>query len=77
MNVQTFEPEVDPAQLAMNDIGQIKLLTSKPIIFDGYATNRLTGSFILIEPGTNATVAAGMLLPPIEPARPEYQDFAI
>ena len=77
MNVQTFEPEPEPSQLAMNDVGQIKLHTSKPLIFDGYATNRLTGSFILIEPGTNSTVAAGMLLPPTEPAKPEYDDFAI
>ena len=77
INVRTFEPELEPAELAMNDIGQIKLLTSKPIVFDAYATNRLTGSFILIEPGTNATVAAGMLLPANEPLKPEYNDFAI
>ncbi len=41
----------------MNDIGEIRLRTAKPLVFDGYATNRLTGSFILIEQGTNATVA--------------------
>ena len=46
----------------MNDIGEIRLRTSKPLIFDAYATNRLTGSFILIEQGTNATVGAGMPL---------------
>lgn len=45
--------------------------------FCGYATNRLTGSFILIEQGTNATVAAGMLFPPTEAVQPEYTDFAI
>ena len=39
--------------------------------------NRLTGSFILIEQGTNATVAAGMLSAPTEAAQPEYADFAI
>ena len=61
----------------MNGIGQIKLLTAKPIVFDGYSTNRLTGSFILIEPGTNSTVAAGMLLPPAETVKPEYNDFVI
>src|SRR5438045_9773947 len=77
INVRTFEAESEPAELAMNDIGQIKLLTSKPIVFDAYAANRLTGSFILIEPGTNATVAAGMLLPAPEPFKPEYDDFAI
>src|SRR5258705_13276605 len=73
MNVQSSEPELEPEQLTMNDVGQIKLRTSKPIVFDGYATNRLTGAFILIEPGTNATVGAGMLLPPSEPAKPEYE----
>jgi sulfate adenylyltransferase subunit 1 (EFTu-like GTPase family) len=46
-------------------------------VFDGYATNHLTGSFILIEQGTNATVAAGMLSAPTEAVKPEYTDFAI
>ena len=77
LDIQTFEPQPDPAELAMNDIGKITLCTSKPLVFDGYATNRLTGSFILIEQGTNATVAAGMLLPPLEAAKLEYTDFAI
>ena len=61
----------------MNDIGEIRLRTSSQLVFDGYATNRLTGAFILIEQGTNATVGAGMLHPPVEIARPEYKDFAI
>ncbi len=61
----------------MNDIGEVRIKTAKPLIFDGYASHRLTGSFILIEQGTNATVAAGMLQPPIETVKPEYNDFAI
>ena len=77
INIITFEPEVAPAELALNDIGEIRLKTARPLIFDGYATNRLTGSFILIEPGTNATVAAGMLFPPTEAVKLEYNDFAI
>jgi len=77
INILTFDPEPAPPELAMNDIGEIKLRTSKPLIFDGYAANRLTGSFILIEQGTNATVAAGMLQPPTELVKPEYNDFAI
>jgi len=64
-------------ELAMNDLGEVRIKTAKPLIYDGYGTNRLTGSFILIEQGTNATVAAGMLLPPTEIAKPEYRDFAI
>jgi bifunctional enzyme CysN/CysC/sulfate adenylyltransferase subunit 1 len=77
INMNTFEAEPNPAALAVNDIGVIRLKVSKPIVFDGYTVNRLTGSFILIEQGTNATVAAGMLLPPTEAVKPEYTDFAI
>jgi sulfate adenylyltransferase subunit 1 len=77
INISTFEKEQGVAELAMNDLGEVRIKTAKPLIYDGYMTNRLTGSFILIEPGTNATVGAGMLLPPAEPAKPEYKDFAI
>jgi len=77
INMSTLEPEPETPELAMNDIGEIRLRTSKPLVFDAYATNRLTGSFILIEQGTNATVGAGMLFSPTEVARPEYKDFAI
>ena len=77
IDIHTYEPQPEPAELAMNDIGEIRLKVSKPLVFDGYATNRLTGSFILIEQGTNATVGAGMLNPPLEPVKPEYNDFAI
>jgi bifunctional enzyme CysN/CysC/sulfate adenylyltransferase subunit 1 len=77
INMTTLEPEPDPSALAINDIGGIRIKTAKPLVFDGYATNHLTGSFILIEQGTNATVAAGMLSPPTEAVTPEYTDFAI
>ena len=77
INMGTFAAEPAPAALAMNDIGVIRLKTAKPLVFDGYSANRLTGSFILIEPGSNATIAAGMLYPPTEAAKPEYSDFAI
>ena len=77
INFDTLEPEAAPAALAVNDIGIVRIKTAKPIVFDSYTTNRLTGSFILIEQGTNATVAAGMLFPPTEAVKPEYTDFAI
>jgi bifunctional enzyme CysN/CysC/sulfate adenylyltransferase subunit 1 len=77
MNLTTFEPEPGPSELEVNDIGTIRLNTAKPLVFDGYSQNRLTGSFILIEPGTNVTAGAGMLFPPTEAAKLEYSDFAI
>jgi bifunctional enzyme CysN/CysC/sulfate adenylyltransferase subunit 1 len=77
IDMTTLEPEPHPPELALNDIGEVRFNTSAPLVFDGYAANRLTGSFILIEPGTNATVGAGMLLPPLKVVKPEYSDFAI
>ena len=52
-----------PTTLALNDLGRIRLRTMAPIVYDPYADNRTTGSFILIDEVTNETVAAGMLLP--------------
>ena len=77
LNLDTLESGSAPAELAMNDIGEIRLRAAKPLVFDGYATNRLTGSFILIEQGTNATVAAGMMRPPRENVKPENADYVI
>jgi bifunctional enzyme CysN/CysC/sulfate adenylyltransferase subunit 1 len=77
INIHTLEPEPEPAELAMNDIGEIRIRTARPLVYDGYSSNRLTGSFVLIEQGTNLTVAAGMLRPPTEAYKPEYADFAI
>lgn len=50
--------------LALNDIGRIELQLTSPIFGDPYRINRGTGSFILIDPLTNQTVAAGMLRGP-------------
>ncbi|HZP05460.1 MAG TPA: sulfate adenylyltransferase subunit CysN [Terracidiphilus sp.] len=52
----------EPAQtLHMNDIGAVSLNVLRPIAVDLYGENRSTGAFILIDPETNATVAAGMI----------------
>jgi len=45
----------------LNDIGRVTLQTANPIFFDQYRNNRATGSFILIDPFTHQTVAAGMI----------------
>ncbi len=77
INIQTYEPEPHPAELAMNDIGEVRLRTAKPLVFDAYTNNRLTGSIVLVEPSTNATAAAGMLRGPEKVYQPEYDDFMI
>ncbi len=45
----------------LNEIGRVSIKTSQPLFFDNYNINRGTGSFILIDPVTNRTVAAGMI----------------
>jgi sulfate adenylyltransferase subunit 1 len=52
----------DSAQeIPMNGIASVELETSSPLFFDSYALSRLTGSFILVDPLSNATVGAGMM----------------
>ncbi len=58
-------------RIAMNDIAEVELDTSLPLFFDPYAENRSTGSFILIDPLSNATLGAGMLLTPLASAATE------
>jgi hypothetical protein len=47
--------------LGMNDIGSVEIELTRPLFFDTYTENRTLGSFILIDPHTNATLAAGMI----------------
>jgi bifunctional enzyme CysN/CysC len=63
VELTTLGREAGPAELALNDIGRVRLRTSKPLAFDPYARNRATGSFILIDEATNDTVGAGMITP--------------
>jgi hypothetical protein len=52
----------EPArELKMNDIAAVWFEAASPLFFDLYADNRTTGSFILIDPISNATAGAGMI----------------
>lgn len=64
VNIETLQPERDAKTLALNELGRIRLKTTAPLAFDAYNRNRTTGSFILIDEATNATVAAGMICEP-------------
>jgi sulfate adenylyltransferase large subunit len=61
VDVHTLSPDPAASELGLNDIGRVRLRTSKPMAFDAYASNRATGSFILIDESTNDTVGAGMI----------------
>ncbi len=48
--------------LNLNEIGRVAFRTNLPLFFDPYKLNRMTGSFIMIDPLSNNTVAAGMII---------------
>ena len=60
LNVDDLTHESAPT-LALNDIGLARLECARPIVFDSYHENRRTGAFVLIDPLTNLTLAAGMI----------------
>ncbi len=61
VNINTIENDYEDKTVKMNDIASIKIRTSKPLFYDSYKQNRVTGSLILIDEGTNETVGAGMI----------------
>ena len=60
-NITSLTGEADADSLRLNEIGRVKVRVSAPLAVDDYTANRVTGSFILIDESTNATVAAGMI----------------
>jgi hypothetical protein len=64
VDIQSLEPE-HAEQLQMNDIATVEVETSSLLFFDSYRQNRTTGSFIIIDPLTNATLGAGMIQAPL------------
>lgn len=62
LDVNTMEQTQRPAELCLNDIGAVEIETHRPLFCDSYSHNRTTGSFILIDPISNETLAAGMIV---------------
>ena len=61
VDINTLHRNEDDKQVGINDIARVRLRTASPLLADDYRRNRTTGSFILIDPGTNLTVAAGFI----------------
>ena len=61
IDINTLEKNSDVNILSMNDIGLIKIRTANYIFTDNYLFSHITGSFIIVDPYTNETVAAGMI----------------
>jgi sulfate adenylyltransferase subunit 1 (EFTu-like GTPase family) len=57
----TVSAELD-RPFTLNEIGTATVIASRPVVFDSYRADRATGSFILIDPATNFTAGAGMII---------------
>lgn len=73
VDVNTFA-KVESDSLQFNEIGEVELDLHSPIFCDPYQKNRVTGSFIVIDPFHNDTVAAGMIVAPISDRPGEVTD---
>jgi bifunctional enzyme CysN/CysC/sulfate adenylyltransferase subunit 1 len=67
VDINTLE-HAPATKLDLNEIAAVDVKTTLPLLFDPYHLNRITGSFIVIDPLTNATVAAGIIDRAIDPA---------
>lgn len=61
VNINTLDKDYDDKNVGLNDIACITIRTTKPLFYDSYRKNRITGSLILIDEATNITVGAGMI----------------
>ena len=61
LDINTLHRIEDDIEIGMNDIARVRIRTASPMLVDDYRRNRTTGSFILVDPGTRLTVAAGVV----------------
>lgn len=62
LDINTLHRITENISIGMNDVGRISIRATSPLFFDSYTRNRETGSFILIDEGTNVTVGACMVI---------------
>ncbi len=62
LDINSLHRITDNVSIGMNDVGRITIRTTAPLCFDAYTKNRDTGSFIMIDEGTNVTVGACMII---------------
>lgn len=62
VNINTLEEMDDDKSVGLNEIARISIKTTRPIFYDSYQSNRITGSISIIDEATNNTVGAGMII---------------
>jgi bifunctional enzyme CysN/CysC len=62
VDIHSFTDLPGPAELALNEIGKVRVKTARTLAFDTYAEERATGAFVLVDEASNGTVAAGLII---------------
>ena len=62
ININTLEKNYEDKTLGLNEIARLRIRSTKPLYYDSYRRNRVTGSIILVDENTNNTVCAGMIV---------------
>ncbi|MDE5417575.1 sulfate adenylyltransferase subunit CysN [Labilibaculum sp. DW002] len=62
IDISTLDKNFEDKSIGTNDIARIRIRTTKPLFFDKYSRNRISGSLIIIDEATNVTVGAGMII---------------
>ncbi|MCO6477595.1 MAG: sulfate adenylyltransferase, partial [Phaeodactylibacter sp.] len=62
LDINSLHRNMVDQNIGMNDIARVVIRTTKPLFFDAYRKNRITGSLIFVDEGTNETVGAGMII---------------
>lgn len=62
LDINTLEEITDDKSLSLNEIARISIKTTRPIFYDSYTDNRISGSISIIDESTNNTVGAGMII---------------
>ena len=62
LDINTLHREMEDKTIKMNDIARVLIRTTSPLFSDSYRRNRITGSVIFVNEGTNETVGAGMII---------------
>ena len=62
LDINSLHRNEEDKSIKMNDIARVVLRTTKPLFIDAYRKNRITGSLIFVDEGTNETVGAGMII---------------
>ena len=62
MDISILEKNYSDKEMGLNEIAEVSIRTTQPLFYDSYRRNRVTGSLVLIDEGTNETVCAGMII---------------